>query len=318
METRDSFAAGSHFGPLFYMGQPPQPDFEIPLVPGNPYLNRRGRRRGCFPRLGCLITLAILLALTVGSYSTFAHSWPIFGPSSISVGAHPTLVIESQRYEAVDLPTIRIHAGADAKMLFQVMSPGNITLPWNFGISDFQQSSDGNVIVLGGDPVYGRTLDITVPANTSVKVFSNSANINLSGLRGQVEAIANSGSITLTNCHMQGTSLLHDNSGAITVTQSTLAGPVALSNNTGSITFNSAIDTSGSYIFQDNEGSIAVTLPQSASFHVDAKTNSGSISTNYANIQVQNNEAHADIGAEPQAVVTLTTDNGTITLNKGA
>lgn len=324
MGTRDSFAIGKHFNVLPYMGQSPQynpPNFEIPLVPGNPYLNQsaRGRGRGCFRRMGCLITLAILLVLAVGSYSTFAHSWPIFGPTSISVTASPTLVIESQRYEAVDLPTIRIHAGTDAnKMLFQVMSPGNIGLPWNFGISDLQQNGDSSVIVLGGDPVYGRTLDITVPADTSLKVYSNSANINISDMTGQVDANANSGSITLTNCHVQGTSLLHDNSGAITVTQSTLAGSVAISNNTGSITFNSAIENTGSYVFENNEGSIAVTLPQSASFHVDAKTTSGSISTNYAAIHVQNNEAHANVGSAPQAVVTITTDNGTITLQRGA
>lgn len=318
MVMRDSFVAGSQAGPLFYMGQSPQPGFEIPLVPGNPYFNRRARR-GCFPRLGCLISLAVLLVLAIGGYSTFAHSWPIFGPSSISVAAHPTLVIESQRYEAVDLPTIRIHAGSDAnKMLFQVMSPGNVGLPWNFGISDVQQNSDGSVIVLGGDPVYGRTLDVTVPANTSVKIYSNSANVNLSGLTGQVDVNVNSGSITLTNCHVQGTSLLHDNSGAISVTQSTLAGSTALSNNSGSITFNSALDGNGSYVFENNAGSIAVTLPQSASFHVDAKATNGSISTNYAGIHVQNNEAHANIGTGTRAVMTITTNNGTITLNKGA
>src|SRR5579884_2358100 len=302
MEARGSFVAGSQAGPLFYMGQGPQPGIEIPLVPGNPYLNRTQRaRRGCFPRPGCLVTLAILLVLAIGSYTTFARSWPIFGPTSITVAAHPTLVIESQRYEEVDQPAIRVHAGSDAHtMIFQVMSPGNISLPWNFGISNIQRNSDSSVIVLGDDPVYGRTFDVTVPADTDVKIYSNSA------------------SITLADCHVQGTSLLHSNSGAITVTQSTLAGSVALSNNDGPITFNSAIDSTGSYVFENNQGSISVTLPQSASFHVDAKTNGGSISTNYAAIHVQNNEAHASVGNAPQAVVTLTTNNGTITLNKGA
>ncbi len=320
MEARGSFVAGSQAGSLFYMGQGPQPGIEIPLVPGNPYLNRTQRaRRGCFPRPGCLVTLAILLVLAIGSYTTFAHSWPIFGPTSITVAAHPTLVIESQRYEEVDQPAIRVHAGSDAHtMIFQVMSPGNISLPWNFGISNIQQNSDSSVIVLGDDPVYGRTFDVTVPADTDVRIYSDSASINLSGLTGQVDVNSNNASITLTDCHVQGTSLLHSNSGAITVTQSTLAGSVALSNNDGPITFNSAIDSTGSYVFENNQGSISVTLPQSASFHVDAKTNGGSISTNYAAIHVQNNEAHASVGNAPQAVVTLTTNNGTITLNKGA
>src|SRR5579875_3933424 len=204
MGARNSFAASNCFNVLFYMGQPPQYNssnsFEVPLVPGNPYLNRRPRRGcfpGCFRNLGCLITLAILLVLAIGSYTTFAHSWPIFGPTSITVAAHPTLVIESQRYEEVDQPAIRVHAGSDAHtMIFQVMSPGNISLPWNFGISNIQQNSDSSVIVLGDDPVYGRTFDATVPADTDVKIYSNSASINLSGLTGQVDVNSNNASIT--------------------------------------------------------------------------------------------------------------------------
>ncbi len=85
-----------------YMGQQPQfnsPDsFTVPMVPGSPYFHQRpNRRRG--PRLGCLITLVIVIALLLISYTSFARNWPIFGPTTITVKAHPTLVINSQRYE---------------------------------------------------------------------------------------------------------------------------------------------------------------------------------------------------------------------------
>ncbi len=134
--------------------------------------------------------------------------------------AHPTLVINSQRYEQIDLPTISIHAGTDnSKILLQVISPGNVSLPWNFGIDGFQQNSDSSVIILNGDPVGGRKLDVTVPANTDLKVNTNSANIDVTGITGQMTLISNSGAITLTHCHVTGTSLLRDNSGAIAVTQ---------------------------------------------------------------------------------------------------
>src|SRR5579875_251313 len=326
MGARNSFAASNCFNVLFYMGQPPQYNssnsFEVPLVPGNPYLNRRPRRGcfpGCFRNLGCLITLAILLVLAIGSYTTFAHSWPIFGPTTITVSTHPTLVINSNVYAEVDQPTIRIHAGNDAnKMTFQVMSTGNVDLPWSFGVGEWQQNSDSSVIGLGSDPVWGRTFDATVPVDTDVKIYSDSANISLTGLTGQVDLVSNNGSITLTSCHVQGTSLLNDNSGTIMVTRSTLNGEAALSNNNGTITFNSAIGSTGSYVFENNQGSIDVTLPQSATFHVDAKAVNGSISTNYPGVQVQNNEAHANVGTNPRAVVTLNSDNGTITLHKGA
>src|SRR2546423_9872169 len=116
MSFTDPYAhpPGSSSSSQPYMGQQPQfspPDsFVIPMVPGNPYFRRRSiRRRG--PRLGCLITLIILATLIFISYTTFARSWAIFGPTAITVSAHPTLIINSQRYEKIDLPTIHIHAG---------------------------------------------------------------------------------------------------------------------------------------------------------------------------------------------------------------
>lgn len=294
----------------------PPGSFTVPMVPGNPYFRRRStRRRG--PRLGCLITLVVLAALLFISYTTFAHSWPIFGPTTITVSAHPTLIINSQRYEKIDLPTIHIHTGTDAnKIILQVISPGNITLPWNFGIDGFQQNSDSSIIIIDGDPVGGRTLDVTVPADTDLKLHTNSANINVTGVTGQMTLTANDGSITLTHCNVNGTSLLNDNTGAINVTQSALNGQITLSNNTGHITFIGSIGSPGTYDIENNDGSIDATLGQSASFHVNVTTNSGSITTDYPGIHLQNKEIHADVGTSPHALLSLNTNSGTITLHK--
>jgi len=302
-----------------YMGQQPQfnqPDsFTIPMVPGNPYFRQRSNRRRR-PRLGCLITFVIVIALLFISYTSFARNWPIFGPTTITVKAHPTLVINSQRYENIDLPTIRIHAGTDAnKIILQVISPGNIPLPWNFGIDGFQQNSDSSVIIINGDPVGGRKLDVTVPPEIDLKVHTNAANIDVTGITGQVTLIANSGTITLTHCNIQGTSLLNDNTGAITVTQSALNGQATLSNNAAPITFNSSIGTTGTYDIENNQGLIDATLPRNSSFHVDAKTNSGSITTDYPGTQVQNKEMHANVGNPPRALLSLNTNAGTIALH---
>jgi Putative adhesin len=302
-----------------YMGQQPQfspPDsFAVPMVPGNPYFRRRfNRRRG--PRLGCLITLVILIALLLISYTAFARYWPIFGPTTITVKAHPTLVINSQRFEEIDFPTIYIHAGSDAnKIMLQVISPGNIALPWNFGIDGFQRNSDGSVIILNGDPVGGRRLDVTVPPNIDLKVYTNSANIDVTGTTGQVTFISNSGKITLTHCNIQGTSLISANTGAMTVTQSALNGQVTLSSNTSPITFNSSIGSTGTYDIENNQGSIDATFPQNSSFHMNATTNSGSITTDYPGIQVKNKEVHADVGNLPRSLLSLNTNAGTITLH---
>ncbi len=302
-----------------YMGQPPHyspPDsFSIPPVPGNPFMRQKSnRRRG--PRLGCLISLIVLVVLMFAGYATFAHTWPIFGPTTIIVKAHPTLVINSQRYAQIDPPTIFIHAGTDdSKIILQVISPGNVALPWNFGIDGFQQNSDSSVIILNGDPAGGRKLDVTIPADSDLKVNTNSANINVTGITGQMTFIANDGTITLTHCHMTGTSLLSDNTGAITVLQSALDGQATLSNNQGPIIFHSSIGSTGTYALVNNQGSIDATFPQNASFHLDAMTNNGSITSDYAGIHVLNKEVHADVGNPPHALVSLKSNAGTIALH---
>jgi hypothetical protein len=318
--SQPAFGDQASFGGQPAFGsQPPNyspPDsFAIPLVQGNLAARQiPQRRRG--PRLGCLISLIVLVALLFASYATFAHTWGIFGPTTISFQAHQTLVINSQHYSEVDLPTISIHAGTDnSKMIFQVMSPGNIAFPWNFGIGGFQQNSDSSVIILNGDPVSGRKLDITVPADTDLKVTTNSTNINVTGITGQMTFITNSGAITLTNCHVTGTSLLSDNTGAITVTQSALNGQVTLNNNQGPISFASSIGSTGTYTLVNLQGSIDVTLPQNASFHIDAATNSGSITSDYTAITVQNKGIHADVGQPPHALLSLKTNSGNITLH---
>src|SRR5579863_1742607 len=186
----DPWSNGPPYGEQPSFGNQPSnyspPDsFAISPVQGNPSMRQMfQRRRG--PRLGCLISLIVLVALLFASYATFAHTWGIFGPTTLTTKVHPTLVINSQQYAEVDLPTISIHPGTDnSKMIFQVISPGNIAFPWNFGIGGFQQSSDGSVTILNGDPVSGRKLDITVPADTDLKVTTNSANINVTGITGQ-------------------------------------------------------------------------------------------------------------------------------------
>ena len=183
-----------------------------------------------------------------------------------------------------------------------------------------QMNSDSSVIVLDGDPVSGRKLDVTVPPDTDLKISSNSANISVTGVTGQMALISNDGAITLTHCNVQGTSLLNDNTGAISVTQSTLNGQVTLSNNDGLITLNSAIGPTGTYALMNNQGAIDATLPQNAAFHVNATTNSGSITSDYAGVQVQNKQISADVGNPPRAVVSLSNNSGSIALHmqKGA
>jgi DUF4097 and DUF4098 domain-containing protein YvlB len=90
-----------------------------------------------------------------------------------------------------------------------------------------------------------------------------------------------------------------------------------------SITFVGSIGSSGNYEFSTNTGSVNVTLPGNATFHVDATTDTASISSNFPGVNVQkhnavSSEAHGDVGSSPNAQVTLKTNTGSIELHRGA
>jgi DUF4097 and DUF4098 domain-containing protein YvlB len=75
----------------------------------------------------------------------------------------------------------------------------------------------------------------------------------------------------------------------------------------------------GTYTFTTDTGSVNVTLPAQSVFHVDASTSTGSINTNFPGVIVQHHQvtgadAHGDVGAAPQATLTLSTSTGSINL----
>ena len=117
--------------------------------------------------------------------------------------------------------------------------------------------------------------------------------------------LSNGGSITVTNSTLSNASLLNANTGAIKVMQSTLSGPVTLSNNQGTTTFAGSIAAQGNYQFLSNQGTIDVTLPRTASFHIDAEVTNGSITADFPGVQGQQSAIHDDVGTPPRAQLTL-------------
>ncbi len=94
-----------------------------------------------------------------------------------------------------------------------------------------------------------------------------------------------------------------------------------LKTDTGSVTFNGSIDPNGTYQFETNTGTVDVTLLGNSSFHVDATADTGSITSEFPEVNVQHPDvsganAHGDVGNPPRATVTLKTDTGSISLNK--
>ncbi len=74
------------------------------------------------------------------------------------------------------------------------------------------------------------------------------------------------------------------------------------------------------YVFSTNTGSVNVTLPSDSTFHVDAKTDTGSFNSDFpvSNTDKQGlgSEVHGDVGNSPTTTITLNTNTGSINLNQ--
>jgi hypothetical protein len=272
---------------------------------------RRRRGRGC---LGCLASIVIILAISALISYGFGLAIHV-GPTTIQVGTNPTLVIES-----VSNPhsQIYVHAGASNGQI-SIQPVRVLNLP--FGLAEsYQETSDHQTVIydLGTDT--SGTFDITVPAQTNLKINANDAAILVHGITGQMHLETNDGVLIVKNSTIVGPSLLRSNSGEVQVTQDHLSGSVTVDNNSAGITFQSTLDPAGTYRFTNNSGQITLTLPQSAAAQINAQTNSGSINNAIPGAKVQKLASgfalQASIGASPRAQLTLYSNDGTITVNE--
>lgn len=254
--------------------------------------------RGCGPRTwGCLIPLLLLVTLGTGVI-LFGSTILAFGTTTISVSPHPTLILNNDTFN--NAPIIHIHPAAIRNQitLQPAGAPVHFTIPYD-------QTPDHSTVIVDANTVDSKLLDITVPATTSLKISTNAGNIEVDGVSGQMVLLTNGGSIIVTNSTLTNASLLSANTSAIKVLQSALSGPVTLSNNQGTITFDGSIAAEGNYQFLSNQGTIDVTLPRTASFHIDAEVTHGSITADFPGIQVEQSAIHSDVGTPPRAQVTL-------------
>jgi hypothetical protein len=265
--------------------------------------------------------VALLVVVLVGALISFV--WRVslvWGPTVIQVSGHPTLIVESQgaNQSVINPSAIHIHAGG-SKGEISIRPSRPLNLPFGFP-EVYQESSDQKTVIYDVDPTASGVFDITVPAETNLKIDTNGFALEVEGVTGQMVLMSNSGTLTLKNCHVSGPSLIRNNTGEIKATEDRLSGSVAFDNNTAGITFQGSLEPNGSYRFTNNEGPITLTLPQSIAVHIDATTNSGSISSTFPGTTIQklNNgfELHADIGSIPRALLSLYNNGGSIMLNK--
>jgi hypothetical protein len=142
--------------------------------------------------------------------------------------------------------------------------------------------------------------DITLPNKSDLQLQDGTGDITVTGIEGKM--------------------LLTNGTGSINATQATLTSNSQLQTGTGSVNFSGSIG-SGNYQFQSSTGNVNVSLPSNASFHVNANTNVGGITSDFPGVATQTNivgaSATGDVGSAPSTTtITLTTNTGSIHLQK--
>jgi putative adhesin len=287
-----------------YAGTAPQ------QMQGGNFRQRQYQRRGRGPWFWIILAI-IIISLTSGGFGSyngfdrfrgFHSNASIVEPHNFTVSdqAAPTIVINDRN------GNIQVHRSdtATSVSVQDTKNAGFFGNPNDMQVS-YSQSLDGNTINASvNDTGQGSVdFDVTVPQDTNLQITTNSGDINVDGVSGQMTLSVVSGDIHATN--------------------DTLSGQDTIKTDSGDIKFDGSISTSGTYHFQTVSGSIDLTVPGSTAFHVDASTNSGSIASDFPGVHVQNNNqgpgstASGDVGGTaPGATIALNTDSGAINLHQ--
>lgn len=271
----------------------------------------RRRGRGCLGCLGSLVLLVVLFALISYGFGLTFH----WGPTTIQVGSNPTLVVESVSNPHSQL---FIHAGpTNGQIVIQPVRPLNFP----FGLAErYWETNDQQTVIYDLGINASGTFDITVPAQTNLKVDTNNAALLVDGITGQMHLETNSGNLIVKNSTLLGPSLIRSNGGDLQATRDHLHGSVTFDNNSAGITFQGSLDPAGNYHFTCNGNPITLTLPQNTAVQVNASTNGGSINSTIPGARAQQSGSgfalQASLGTAPRAQLTLYNNGGSITLNE--
>lgn len=282
------------------------------------------------------ILIAGLISLPFRQHSEFdgpkfdMHDSAKFGrlaPQSVFVTGVPTLVIQNMS------GTIHIHSGDSANQVI-VQDAGNT------GDVKALVSKDNIVTITSSD---SSEIDITTPSTTDVQIAGGSGDVNVEGITGNIAATTDSGSLTVNDVsgqvtltdnngsinasnvngqikmtgnnssivadHLTGMVNASSGDGSITVTASNLSSNSTFHSHDGSISVEGSIDTSGTYSFDSNSGSIDVSLPAASSFVLNASSTNGTVNNDFG---------RSSVGPHPQPTVTIKSNSGPITVHKQA
>ena len=219
------------------------------------------------------------------------HFKPDGNAQQYPVGVHPTIVITDPN------GSITVNTGGRSGFVtVQTLGRDQESVP----AGTYNSSENSLQIAVDKSPWSQTDLEVTVSDEADLVIQTNSRDINVTGVNGQVNLTSGSGTITLS--------------------QVSLARNSSVSTNSGDIRFDGAIGPNGSYQFQSEGGSVDVTLPPDTSFHAAVTTKSGSFNSDFPEVNSQPSGGNivGDVGDSPRANVMIKTDSGSINLNKGS
>jgi predicted membrane protein len=287
-----------------YTGLRPYTGPEPGQMQGGNFRQRPYRRRGRGPWFWIILAIIIISLMSGGFGSrggfdfgrdSFGNA-PIEKPQDFLVNGQPTVVINDTS------GAVNVTVGkSNTDVIIQPVNGNNF-----FGNPNSIQpniSQNGNTVNASVPNGQQGTVDfnVTVPQGANLQLQTDSGDITVNGVDGQMTLATNSGSINASNDVLSGSSIMTTNS--------------------GDIRFDGTVGTSGTDQFLTSSGSVDLTVPSTPAFHLDATTNSGSLNTSdFPSVKAQNNntKASGDVGGSSQsqrANVTINTDSGNIDLH---
>lgn len=292
-----------------------------------PFRQQQARRRGRSPWLWIIIAIIIIGFMSGGFGSAFGgRSSPFrdFGPQNSVTETRAFPLSNNQ-------PTIIINDASGNIEVHSGSSSGGVTVQTIKQADGFGNPKDEQVSYTPGPGGNSLTIDfaggngsvdfnVTVPDNSNLNLQTNSGDITVDGINGQISMSTRSGDITATNDTFSGSAKLTTDSGAITAKQDQLNGPTTLSTGSGDITFDGAINSSGNYQFTTSSGNIDATLSGNTGLEVNASTENGTVTSGVSTVSVQNSDsgdtANGYIGSPNSSTqLILKTSDGSINLN---
>lgn len=160
----------------------------------------------------------------------------------------------------------------------------------------------------------GASVILTVPANATLNLNTSNGLVQINDVVGNLQIVTSNGDVVVTGG--QGQFHLETNNGDINVEASNAL--IYANSNNGDIDFAGTL-ADGPHTFETSNGTISLTLPEDASFILNASAANGKVTSAFSMDspgEVSDGRLQGTVGQNPGANLTLRTSNNDIHLLK--